>query len=102
MLDRVAGVALVQLGRTDDGIGRLMASRQRATAANADFELGLTLRTWARVEALSASPAAAALEAAASTILERIGVHHLPEAPLPGPTIVLPAQAVDSVTPVDA
>jgi tetratricopeptide (TPR) repeat protein len=100
MLDRIAGVALVQLGRTDEGIERLKASRQRATAAKADFELGLTLRTWARVETLTASPAAAALEAAASTILERLGVQQLPEAPLPNPTIVLPAQAVDSAAPV--
>ena len=92
MLDRIAGVALVQSGRREAGIERLKASRQRATAANAEFELALTLRTWARVEALTSEPAAAALEVAATTILERLGVHHLPEAPLAAPTIELPAQ----------
>ncbi len=92
MLDRIVGVALVQDGRRAAGIERLNASRQRATAANAEFELALTLHVWARVEALAGEPAAAALEAASQTILARLGVHRLPDAPLPAPTIELPAQ----------
>jgi class 3 adenylate cyclase/tetratricopeptide (TPR) repeat protein len=92
MLDRIAGVALVQLGQRAAGIERLTASRERATAAKADFELALTLFVWARVEALTAEPTAATLHAAATTVLDRLGVHHVPRAPLPPPTIELPAQ----------
>jgi hypothetical protein len=96
MLDRIAGVALVQSGRRAAGVERLMASRQRATAANAEFELALTLHVWARVEALAGEPAAAALEAASQAILDRLGVHRLPDAPLPEPTIELPAQGSET------
>jgi hypothetical protein len=82
----------VQLGQRAAGIERLTASRERATAAKADFELALTLFVWARVEALTAEPTAATLHAAATTVLDRLGVHHVPRAPLPPPTIELPAQ----------
>jgi tetratricopeptide (TPR) repeat protein len=102
MLDRIAGVALVQGGRRDAGIERLRSSRQRATAAKADFELALTLHVWARVEALTGDPAAAALEAASATILGRLGVDHLPDAPLPDTRIVLPTQTTEAVDPLDA
>ena len=56
MLDRIAGVALVQSGRREAGVERLRASRQRATAANAEFELALTLHVWPGSRRLSASP----------------------------------------------
>ncbi len=91
MLDRLHGLALVQVGDRAAGLERLLSSRGRATAASADFELALTLHEWARVERVVGSPAAAALELAAGTILAGLGVQSVPEVPLPVRQVSLPA-----------
>ncbi len=91
MLDRLHGLALVQVGDRDAGLAMLLSSRGRATAASADFELAVTLHEWARVERTAGSGTAAALELSAGTLLGGLGVRSVPEVPLPARHISLPA-----------
>ena len=82
MLDRLRGVARAQLLDVEGAVAHLQSSRTRASEAKAEYELALTLHEWSRVGELVEDPGAAALEAAAMTILGSLGVSAVPDAPL--------------------
>jgi class 3 adenylate cyclase/tetratricopeptide (TPR) repeat protein len=93
MLDRLAGLALAQVGDVDGAQRRLHASRGRAADVKADFELALTLHEWSRVLAPTDLHRAAGMRVSAQTILRALGVRQVAESPLPGHVVVIPAQS---------
>lgn len=78
MLDRLAGDALVQQGRTREGVARLHQGLASAREAAAPFEVALTLEALARVAPGDGSAARQAAEHFA-----RLGVVSTPKVPLP-------------------
>jgi tetratricopeptide (TPR) repeat protein len=82
VLQRIRGVALVALGRVDEGYAALTESLEEARARDARFEIALTQH--ALVAAANASgerDIAAAAEREAATIFAELGVTSVPATP---------------------
>ena len=79
LVERMAGFALVQGRRKDEGWPRFVESLRIARDLEATYEEGLTLRAMADTGAPDAPDARQASDA----ILERLGVTSLPRIPLP-------------------
>ncbi len=83
MLERLQGLALFQTGQLRAALRALHRSRGRATEANADFELALTLHEWSRIATVTGDRNAEGMTLSAQMLLDRLGVIHLAEAVLP-------------------
>jgi len=81
LLHRVRGYAQMQLCHLSDADAALNESLGVARALNAGYEVALTLRAVARLAALQGRPAGS-LEDESASILERLGVVRVTEAPL--------------------
>ena len=79
LAERIAGYALVQARRPEDARPHFERSLELARAADALFEVALTLKAMAD----TGNPRAAELEAESRATLERLGVVSVPRVPLP-------------------
>jgi class 3 adenylate cyclase/tetratricopeptide (TPR) repeat protein len=84
LLQRVRGVALMALGRSEEGAEVLAESLTLGRARNAEYEVALTLQ--AMVRASSSDGSRADLEAEVRSIIQRLGIVSLPDLPLPDPS----------------
>jgi class 3 adenylate cyclase/tetratricopeptide (TPR) repeat protein len=84
-LHRVQGIALLQLGRSDDARAALAASVEGARKAGADYEVALALGALAALARLDGGRAEE-LERERNAICTRLGVVATPELPLPPDT----------------
>ncbi len=82
-LERVRGLALMQLGRLDDARSALEDGLDAARARNADYEIALSIKAMTKLAELTGDPIAPELEREAATILSLVRVERLPEIPAP-------------------
>ena len=83
MLHRLRGYALAQQGDLDSAGEELDESLRCARAAEAEYEVALTLEARARIRRLAGDPGGADEDAVdAAAILERLGVAVTPLVPL--------------------
>ncbi|HEX2029437.1 MAG TPA: adenylate/guanylate cyclase domain-containing protein [Nitriliruptorales bacterium] len=82
-LHRLRGYALMQLGDLAAAREELEESLQAGRARAAEYEVALTLRALVDLRYRSEGLLLESLEAESRSILERLGVVHVPEVPLP-------------------
>jgi tetratricopeptide (TPR) repeat protein len=82
MLERVRGLALMQLGRLEEARAALVESERRARADSADYEVALALDALVTLGLLEGRPAEKT-ERERDRIFGRLGVVRTPRIPLP-------------------